>query len=265
MNNNCFWLCGLRVQCDQPQIEFSCSYREPLMRLPVQLFDSAIASGRSFSHPRCVLIELALVWPPLLGNLPFISQRWAIASLLGVASVSQRCLELVARKMSRNPVNAIPFSLLITTGCNVPNVAHSCATTMLSVFGLMMLAVSAEGLRAPVSRFIANKQRPNDWMIIKTRLIDQLAHWLNWLNLYWYWICRSLSLFGSDESKHNRFIHGTLDCSELWAVRSSIAGSPLLRIPLLRRTPCVSSCFALIMFSIVLHVAYAVPQSPENM
>ena len=59
-------------------------------------------------------------------------------------------------------MNAIPFSLLITTGCNVLNVAHSCATTMLSLFGLMMLAVSAEGLRAPVSRFIANKQRPND-------------------------------------------------------------------------------------------------------
>ena len=44
--------------------------------------------------------------------------------------------------MSGNPVNAIPFSLLITTGCNVLNVAHSCATTMLSVFGLMMLAAS---------------------------------------------------------------------------------------------------------------------------
>ena len=44
--------------------------------------------------------------------------------------------------MSGNPVNAIPFSLLITTGCNVLNVAHSCATTMLSVFGLIMLAAS---------------------------------------------------------------------------------------------------------------------------
>ncbi len=40
MNNNCFWLCGLRVRFDQPQIEFSCFFS-------VQSYSGAGVAGES--------------------------------------------------------------------------------------------------------------------------------------------------------------------------------------------------------------------------